>query len=71
MKKIDENTKNKLQKQPLILRKYLPKMGYDPEKMKNHWYMTSQLRINNHQVKTIERILNEEKRKKSIGGENK
>ena len=34
MKKIDENTKNKLQKQPLILRKYLPKMGYDPEKMK-------------------------------------
>ena len=33
--------------------------------------MTSQLRINNHRVKTIERILNEEKRKKSIGGENK
>ena len=30
-----------------------------------------QLRINNHRVKIIEKILKKEKRKKSIGGENK
>ena len=66
-KKIDEKLRISCKKQPLILRKYLPKKkGYDPEKKEKSLVHAFQLIISNHRVKTIEKILKKEKRKKSI-----